>query len=137
MSTFLQSDWLTASEAAEYLKVKQRSLLRWVRRLWQAPNSVSKALRKVNSLWPNPRFVIALHSPNALLETGLLMCPSEKNWDSDDLCCRAVHSLQSVLWTKYYEIRACFAYFGVTGGEISRQLRLAGGESGIRNHRST
>jgi hypothetical protein len=39
--------------------------------LWEAPNSISKALRKVNSLWSNPRFVIALHSPNALLETGL------------------------------------------------------------------
>ena len=30
MSTLPQSDWLTASEAAEYLKVKTRSL-RWVR----------------------------------------------------------------------------------------------------------
>jgi len=27
----LQSDWLTANEAAEYLKVKKRSLLLWVR----------------------------------------------------------------------------------------------------------
>ncbi len=27
----VKSDWLTASEAAEYLKVKTRSLLRWVR----------------------------------------------------------------------------------------------------------
>src|SRR5229473_1428681 len=26
---------------------------------------------EVNSLWPNPQFLIALHSPNALLETGL------------------------------------------------------------------
>ena len=31
MSTFPQSDWLTASEAAAYLKVKPRSLLLWVR----------------------------------------------------------------------------------------------------------
>ena len=31
MTMALQSDWLTASEAAEYLKVKQRSLLLWVR----------------------------------------------------------------------------------------------------------
>jgi excisionase family DNA binding protein len=31
MTMALQSDWLTASEAAEYLKVKKRSLLLWVR----------------------------------------------------------------------------------------------------------
>jgi len=31
MDTLPQFDWLTASEAAAYLKVKQRSLLLWVR----------------------------------------------------------------------------------------------------------
>jgi excisionase family DNA binding protein len=31
MTTVPQSDWLTAGEAAEYLKVKKRSLLLWVR----------------------------------------------------------------------------------------------------------
>jgi excisionase family DNA binding protein len=31
MNTPPQSDWLTASEAAAYLKVKPRSLLLWVR----------------------------------------------------------------------------------------------------------
>jgi excisionase family DNA binding protein len=31
MSSFPKSDWLTAREAAEYLKVKKRSLLLWVR----------------------------------------------------------------------------------------------------------
>ena len=31
MTTVSQSDWLTAGEAAEYLKVKKRSLLLWVR----------------------------------------------------------------------------------------------------------
>jgi excisionase family DNA binding protein len=31
MTTVLRSDWLTAGEAAEYLKVKKRSLLLWVR----------------------------------------------------------------------------------------------------------
>jgi len=41
-------------------------------------NAGSKVLRKVNSLWPNPRLLIALHSPNSLLETGLRMCPREK-----------------------------------------------------------
>jgi hypothetical protein len=32
---------------------------------------VSGELPKVNPLWPNPRLLIALHSPDALLETGL------------------------------------------------------------------
>jgi excisionase family DNA binding protein len=31
MNTAEQSEWLTAEEAAAYLKVKTRSLLRWVR----------------------------------------------------------------------------------------------------------
>ena len=31
MNTPQKSDWLTANEAAEYLKVKKRSLLLWVR----------------------------------------------------------------------------------------------------------
>ena len=31
MNAIPQSDWLTAGEAAEYLKVKKRSLLLWVR----------------------------------------------------------------------------------------------------------
>jgi excisionase family DNA binding protein len=31
MSTLTPSDWLTAAEAAAYLKVKPRSLLLWVR----------------------------------------------------------------------------------------------------------
>jgi hypothetical protein len=80
--------------------------------LWEAPNSVSKALTKVNSLGPNPRLVNALHSPNALLETGLRMCPPEKSRNSDRLRCRAVRSLQSGLSGHNREIRAISAYFG-------------------------
>jgi hypothetical protein len=34
---------------------------------------------KVNSLCPNPRLLIALHSPYPLLETGLRLCPAEKS----------------------------------------------------------
>ena len=45
------------------------------------PKAVSKVLTKVNSLWPNPELVIALHSPSALLETGLHLCPTEKDLD--------------------------------------------------------
>jgi hypothetical protein len=41
----------------------------------------SSDVDKVNPLWPNPRLVIALHSPNALLETGLRVCPPEKSQD--------------------------------------------------------
>src|SRR5208282_2991474 len=37
---------------------------------------------KVNSLWPNPRLLIALHSPSPLGETGLRICPAEKRRDS-------------------------------------------------------
>jgi hypothetical protein len=33
----------------------------------------------VNSLWPNPWLLIALHSPNALVEIGLRMCCPEKS----------------------------------------------------------
>jgi excisionase family DNA binding protein len=32
MSTFPESRWLTATEAAQYLKVKPRTLLTWARR---------------------------------------------------------------------------------------------------------
>jgi len=60
---------------------------------------------KVNPLWPNPRLVIALHSPIALLETGLHMYSPEKSRDSDALHCRVVHSLQSGLSRKNREIR--------------------------------
>lgn len=31
METMIQSEWLTANEAANHLKVKPRTLLRWVR----------------------------------------------------------------------------------------------------------
>jgi hypothetical protein len=34
---------------------------------------------KVKSLSPHHRFVIALHSPDGVVETGLRICPPEKN----------------------------------------------------------
>src|SRR5438105_14951872 len=34
---------------------------------------------KVKSLSPHHRFVIALHSPDAVVETGLSLCPAQKN----------------------------------------------------------
>jgi hypothetical protein len=53
------------------------------KRLWETQTSVSKVLTRVNSVWPNPRLLIALHSPYALLETGLRMCGPEKSRDGD------------------------------------------------------
>jgi Ni/Co efflux regulator RcnB len=38
-------------------------------------------MTKVNSLWPNPQLLIALHSPKAASETGLRMCLPEKSRD--------------------------------------------------------
>ena len=49
------------------------------------PTLVSKVLAKVNSSWPNRRLVIALHSPNPLLETGLRVCPPEKSQENTAL----------------------------------------------------
>jgi len=69
----------------------------------------------------------------SILETGLRMCPAEKSRDSDPVLRRVVRSLRSGLLRDYRRKRASFAYFGGKGGEISLQLRLAGGESGIRH----
>jgi len=63
-------------------------------------------LNQVKSLSPHHRFVIALHSPVKVTETGLRMCPPEKGRQIDAIRSRAVRSLQSALRTKYYEIRA-------------------------------
>ena len=48
---------------------------------------------KVNSLWPNPRPLIALHSPYALLETGPRTCHPEKSQHVE--ATRSEHSLLS------------------------------------------
>jgi hypothetical protein len=53
----------------------------------EAPESLSRMPTKVNSLRLNPRLLIALHSPSALCETGLRMCPSEKSQDGARLRC--------------------------------------------------
>jgi hypothetical protein len=60
------------------------------------------------------------------------MCLPEKSRDSDPVSSRAVRSLQSGFCANNREIRACWACFGGKCGEISLQLRLAGGEGGIR-----
>src|ERR1700687_1683228 len=63
-------------------------------------------LNQVKSLSPHHRFVIALHSPVKVTETGLRMCRPEKGRQIDAIRSRAVRSLQSALRTKYYELRA-------------------------------
>ena len=60
------------------------------------------------------------------------MCHPEKGQQIDAIRPRAVRSLQSALRTKFREIRACFPYFVAKGGAVSLQLRLYGGEGGIR-----
>ena len=42
----------------------------------------SKVLTRVNWWWRNRRLVIAFHPPIALLESGLLVCPPEKNLEN-------------------------------------------------------
>jgi len=100
--------------------------------LWEVPKPVSMMPTEVDSLCTNRRLLIAFHSPCALLETGLRMCPPEKSRDSNALHCRVVRSLQSGLSRKNREIRACFAYFGGNRGGLSLQSRLRGGGSVIR-----
>ena len=76
--------------------------------------------------------MIALHSPNTLLQTGLRVCPPEKSVDGDPLLSSAVGSLQSGWLRNYREKWALFAYFGGSKGENSLQPRLRGGEGDIR-----
>ena len=81
---------------------------------------------------PHHRFVIALHSPVRVTETGLRLCPPEKGQQIEAIRSLSVRSLQSTLRPKNCEIRACFAHFAAKGGAVSLQFRLAGGEGGIR-----
>jgi excisionase family DNA binding protein len=47
MSTVSQSDWMTASEAAAYLKVKTRTLLLWVRQAKVKAYALSGTRRRI------------------------------------------------------------------------------------------
>ncbi len=58
--------------------------------------------------------------------------PSGEKPEQGGLRRGAVRSLQSGLLRNYREKWASFAYFGITSGGISLQLRLAGGEGGIQ-----
>jgi hypothetical protein len=74
----------------------------------------------------------ALHSPNALLETGLRICPAEKIRDSDHLRCQAVRSLQSGLSWNNREIRAFCAFFGGRGADFLSGPDCVAEREGIR-----
>ena len=100
--------------------------------LWEVPKPVSMMPTEVNSLCTNPRLLIAFHSPYALLETGLRMCPPEKSRDSDALHCRVVRSLQFMLLSNNREIRAFSAYFGGKKANFLCSFRLRGGAGRIR-----
>ena len=82
---------------------------------------------KVNSFRLSPLLLIALHSPNALVETGLRMCPPEKSQDNAPFRLRAVRSLQSGLSASKGEIRAFSVYFQRKMSRLSLQSRLHGG----------
>jgi hypothetical protein len=76
--------------------------------------------------------VIALHSPYALLETGLRMCLPEKSQDSDRL--RLLSSPFSAVRFVEEESRntGMFRVFRREASLVSLQSRLHGGRSGIR-----
>ena len=90
-------------------------------------NSVPGCWQKSTRSGRDLLHVIALHSPHALLETGLRLGPPEKRRDIDATPSRAVRSLQSGSSSKNREIRACFAHFAENGGRNSMQSRLRGG----------
>jgi hypothetical protein len=70
LSTFFQTGYLNALEITK--RPYRRQFGSWPETgLWETSTSVSKALPDVNSLGPNSQLLIALHSPYALLETGL------------------------------------------------------------------
>ena len=77
-------------------------------------------------------------SLNTILDhAGPPMCPQEKGRQINAIRSRVVHSLQSALRAKYYQIRACLAYFAAKGRAFSLQSRLAGGGRGIRTRTTT
>jgi len=87
--------------------------------------------QEVKALSPHYRLMIALHSPEGIVETGLLVCPPERRvgklarGDSTGHFSGAV-SNQNV------RICADFSQFWRECGRLSLQPRLYGGEIGIR-----
>jgi len=77
MQTIMQSEWLTATEAASYLKIKRRTLLLWVRQGKLKAFALSGTKRRV---WRFRKQDL----DTALLESRVLpsispsVCPAER-----------------------------------------------------------
>jgi hypothetical protein len=80
--------------------------------LWEATRIAFQDADKGQLAMAESRSLIALHSPNARLETGLRKSHPEKSQYVEAMRYRAVRSLQSGLCANNREIRACFAYVG-------------------------
>jgi len=77
MATNFQSEWLTVSEAAQYLKVKPRTLLFWVRQGKVKGFALSGAKRRVWRFRQMDLDAALLESP-VLLSTTPSVCPAER-----------------------------------------------------------
>ena len=75
-------------------------------------------LKRESHLSPDHRFVIALHSPDGVVETGLLNRPTEKKVTKP--ACNIEGDILSspVRWAIYCEIRALLAYFEARGADF-------------------
>jgi hypothetical protein len=75
-------------------------------------------------------FLIALHSPDGVIETGLLQCPPEKQPQSSYVAPRRTLSLVRF---QSNSSRNCadFLHFSEKSMRISLHFRLRGGEGGI------
>ena len=94
-----------------------------------AKESLPKKVKARTS--PHHRFVIALHSPGGVVETGLLMCPSEKKAPN------IASGVQRDTFSSpvfQQNVRNCghFARFSEECWRFSLHHRLRGGASGIR-----
>jgi hypothetical protein len=90
-----------------------------------------KVLAKINSTWPTPRSLIALHSPNARIETGLRMRPPEKRQHSDLFAAD-----ESVLCSPVcLGIIAKYGHFSRISGESTRDFSAV--QTGWRRERNS
>jgi hypothetical protein len=82
---------------------------------------------------PSPRhlFLIALHSPGGVAETGLLICPLEKK--ARNLACGVKSvTFSGPLRRQLSRNSGVFPRFLEQSWQISLRFRLRGGEGGIR-----
>jgi hypothetical protein len=88
-------------------------------------------VHKVKSLLPHYGFVIALHSPDGVVETGLVWCPPEKN------AAKLTRSIQDCTFSGPVlgQEKTNCAYFSRFSEKFTRNslhFRLCGGARGIR-----